>query len=63
MVQGKFEDFNYVVVKVKGTKDQPLIAKAANGFEKRIILNGTLKKQLLIFLVWQKKLRIQLKKS
>ena len=42
MVQGKFEDFNYVVVKVKGTKDQPLIAKAANGFEKRIILNGTL---------------------
>jgi hypothetical protein len=47
MVQGKFEDFNYVVVKVKGTKDQPLIAKAANGFEKRIILNGTLQEAVV----------------
>ena len=39
-VQGNFTAFNFVVVKVTGTAGQPIIVKAANGVETRIILNG-----------------------
>jgi hypothetical protein len=39
-VQGTFTDFNYVVVKVSGTAGQPIIVKAADGVETRIILSG-----------------------
>ncbi|MDO9628456.1 MAG: hypothetical protein Q7I99_01030 [Acholeplasmataceae bacterium] len=39
-VQGNFTAFNFVVVKVTGTPSQPIIVKAANGVETRVILNG-----------------------
>jgi hypothetical protein len=39
-VQGNFTNFNFVVVKVTGTAGQPIIVKAANNVETRIILNG-----------------------
>ncbi|MBU1020277.1 MAG: hypothetical protein KJ847_03615 [Firmicutes bacterium] len=39
-VQGNFTLFNFVVVKVTGTAGQPIIVKAANGVETRVILNG-----------------------
>ncbi|MDI6452278.1 hypothetical protein [Peloplasma aerotolerans] len=39
-VQGTFTDFNFVVVKVSGTAGQPIIVKAADGVETRIILSG-----------------------
>ena len=39
-VQGDFTAFNFVVVKVTGTAGQPIIVKAANGVETRVILNG-----------------------
>jgi len=40
LVQGDFTDFNFVVVIVSGTAGQPIIVKAANGVETRVILNG-----------------------
>jgi hypothetical protein len=41
-VQGNFTNFNFVVVKVSGTAGQPIIAKAADNVETRIVLDGTM---------------------
>ncbi|TVP95656.1 MAG: hypothetical protein EA374_03410 [Acholeplasmatales bacterium] len=41
-VQGDFTQFNYVVVIVTGTPGQPIIVKAANDFETRVVLDGSM---------------------